>query len=317
MYVSELRRSRRKSKRNRTILVIALAALFLLIVSRRKPAHPSTEILAPVPQTATMAVSAETVVASQETSLEQQIRDIVGTTIVNYSVLVKPVGQTPVVDINSTVIFPAASVNKMTVLAALYSLIESGDVDPDTSITIQANDVQDYGTGSIRYDKPGTVYSVKTLAQLMIQKSDNTAEYVLANHVVGLKNLGTFLEQLGLQQTNYVGNETSNADMGRLIEKLYSGGISSAGLTKEMLGFMKDTDFEDRIPALLPDNVSVYHKIGNGDRVLNDVGVVEYGGSAYYIGLFTNDIMDETETMTILQAISKTVFDAMQSGVSR
>ena len=67
--------------------------------------------------------------------------------------------------INESVIFTAASVNKVPILAALYEEAQKGNVDFNRVITLQASDIQDYGTGSIRYDPPGTTYSVKTLAQ--------------------------------------------------------------------------------------------------------------------------------------------------------
>ena len=70
--------------------------------------------------------------------------------------------------INEQTILTAASVNKIPILAALYYFAGKGVIDLDKIIVPQAKDIQDYGTGSIRYDKLGTPYSTKTLARLII-----------------------------------------------------------------------------------------------------------------------------------------------------
>ena len=100
--------------------------------------------------------------------------------------------------------------------------------------------------------------------------------------------------------------------MSVLFEKIYKGEITNAASTQEMLAFFKDTDFEDRLPALLPKTVSVYHKIGNEIAVMHDAGIVTDGKTTYYIGVFTNDITDEEETTKIIAEISKLVYDYLR-----
>src|SRR3989344_254021 len=53
--------------------------------------------------------------------------------------------------INENTIYTAASVNKAPIIAALYNLAKKNRINLDEQITIQNNDIQDYGTGSIRY----------------------------------------------------------------------------------------------------------------------------------------------------------------------
>jgi beta-lactamase class A len=109
-----------------------------------------------------------------------------------------------------------------------------------------------------------------------------------------------------------VNNKTSNKDMGIIMEKIYHEKLANRGLTQEMLSFLKNSDFEDRIPALLPKDVTVYHKIGNGIGFVHDVGIVEGAKTKYYIGILTSDITKEVEATKTAALISKIVYDFMK-----
>ena len=244
--------------------------------------------------------------------LRRKIQETVDNRLRNYSVYIKDFTSDFAIGINETVIFTAASVNKVPIIAALYYYAEKGEIDLDERVTIQARDIQDFGTGSIRYDPPGSVYSLKTLAKLAIEQSDNTAGYVLGNYTVGIDKVQSLMNQWGLIQTDMINNKTSNRDIAVLFEKTYKGGITNAASTQEVLAFFKDTDFEDRLPALLPKTITVYHKIGNEIAVMHDAGIVTDGKTTYYIGVFTNDITDEEETKKIIAEISKLVYEYLK-----
>jgi beta-lactamase class A len=231
----------------------------------------------------------------------------------NYSVLVIDYATKTKMGIADTVIYTAASINKIPILTALYALASKGDLDLDKTITLQARDIQDYGTGSIRYAKPGTVYSIKTLARLMISQSDNTAAFILANHIIGVKNIQKQLNNWGLSQTDINENKTSNADIEILFNKILSNQVAREAMTLEMLSFMTKTDFEDRLPALLPDSATVYHKIGTEVGVIHDVGVIDIGTKKYYIGVFVGDVTDEEGAINFISLVSKTVYDYMKN----
>lgn len=230
----------------------------------------------------------------------------------NYSVLVVDTKSDFRMTINDTEMFTAASVNKIPILAALYIGIQKNDIDPDTVITVQEEDIQDYGTGSIRYDGAGSTYTIKTLARLMMQQSDNTAAYILANHIVGMDTILSLLDDWGMTQTDMTSNKTSNSDVYMIMKKIYEGNIANPAYTQEMLTFFKDGEFEDRIPGLLPKTVSVYHKIGSEVGYLHDVGVVVGPTTTYYIGIFTSDITDEKEATRLMAETSKLVYDYMK-----
>ncbi len=245
--------------------------------------------------------------------LKKQIQSAIGDTFKNYSVYIVDFHSNFSMGINESEQFTAASVNKIPILATLYDQAQNGKVNFDQIITLQPDDIQDYGTGSIRYDPPGTTYTVKTLARLMMQKSDNTAAFLLGNYVVGLPTVQSIINSWGLTQTDMANNQTSNKDMELLMHKMYSNNVTNPAATTEMLGFMRDSDFEDRIPGDLPHDVTVYHKIGNGDNgEIHDVGIVVHGNTVYYIGILTTDAGDEDTADKLEAKISKIVYDFMK-----
>ena len=105
-------------------------------------------------------------------------------------------------------------------------------------------------------------------------------------------------------------NKTTLTDMHILFKKIYSGEIANKALTNELLDFLKDTDIEDRIPKLLPEDTVVYHKTGDAVGIIHDVGIVEQSNNAFFVGIMTSDIGNrEEETKNAIAKIAKIIFD--------
>lgn len=297
------------------VVCIGLGIYILFSTLFQKPA-----IISPLADTPSMTTSTKTRTSvlsvfskkKNPDELQEKIKEAIGLTWKNYSILVIDTTSDFKVGINEDEIFTAASVNKIPILAALYTKAQSGEVDLDEVITLQAEDIQDYGTGSIRYEKPGTTYTIKTLAKLMMQQSDNTAAYILANHIIGIDTIQELLSSWNMTQTDMAGNKTSNADIALLMKKIYQGGIANVASTKEMLAFFKDGEFEDRIPGALPKDVEVYHKIGTEIGIMHDVGIVALPTTKYYIGMMVSDVTNEDETTKLMATVSKLVYDYMK-----
>ena len=201
--------------------------------------------------------------------------------------------------------FTAASINKVPIVATLYYLNNKGGIDLDEQITLQENDIQDYGTGSLRYQKPGQVYTLRTLARLALQQSDNTAAHILGKKI-GTDVIQNTINNWGLTQTNMEENKTSPKDMGLLYQKIRNQEVASEALTKELLGFMKDTEIEDRLPRLLPETAVVYHKTGDAVGNMHDVGIITYKDTVFFLGVLTADIgEDEEKAKTTIAKIAK------------
>lgn len=226
-----------------------------------------------------------------------------------YSVLFEDYQDKETFAFNEEIPYTAASVNKLPVFASLYYLVNQKELDLESNINVERRDIQDYGTGVLRYQNPGR-YPLRELARVLIEKSDNTAYYVLANKVIGLEKIEEIISRWGLKQTKMEENITTNKDQALLLKAIFSGQVASPTLTEEMIGFMDNSDFEDRLPALLPKDIEVFHKIGNEISILHDVGVIRLkNGRKYYLGVLTTGYADEAETINLIAKISKLVFD--------
>lgn len=299
-------------RRKRHLITVLVLAVIAISVTGRILRPP---IISPIQDTQPKTTKYEVAIFRKRKSpddLRKKIEETVGTTWRNYSVVVIDYMSDFRLDLNGSVMYTAASVNKLPIMAAVYIAAQNGDIDLDKIITLQQEDIQDYGTGSIRYDPPGTTYSVKTLVKLMMHESDNTAAYLLANHIVTTEKIQALVDRWDLTQTDMVNNKTSNNDIANLMEKIYRGSMVNQALTQEMLAFLNDTDREDRLPADLPDSARVYHKTGNGQGQIHDVGIITDGKLSYYLGIFTSDITDEAQTTKLIAKISRVVYDVMR-----
>lgn len=231
----------------------------------------------------------------------------------NYSIYITDLFSPLAVSINEKQIHTAASVNKIPIVAVLYALSQQRKINLDEKITIQKNDIQDYGTGSLRYEKPGRTYSIKTLVKLTLKQSDNTAAHVLANKI-GMDVIQKMITSWGLSQTDMKTNKSTVYDMSILFRKIYNNEITTPALTQELLGFMKNTENEKRLPKNLSSNVTVYHKTGDGVGNIHDVGLIIYKNHVYFVGVMTTDVGNyEKETEEKIAQIAKDTVSFIQS----
>lgn len=242
-------------------------------------------------------------------ALKKEVQNIIKGKKGNYGIFFADLIDNQTFGINEKEIFTAASVNKVPIIATLYYLENKGKINLDQQITLQKEDIQDYGTGSLRYEKPGSTYSLKTLAKLSLKQSDNTAAYILSQTITQ-ETIQKTMRQFGLTQTSMIDNKTSPLDMYKLFKSLYINKITSESKSQELLGFMKDTDIEDRIPLLLPKDANVYHKTGDEVGFLHDVGIIENDKDTYFLAVMTSDIGNtEDKTKQTISRVSKHIID--------
>lgn len=207
-------------------------------------------------------------------------------------------------------VITGASLNKLMIVAHLYYLAGEHKINLEDKIVTQKNDIKDYGTGSLRYEEPGKAYSLKTLAKLTLEESDNTAAYLIAVRI-GKNETQAFIDKIGLSSTQMENNVTTAKDMGKILELIYTYKITSPALTRELLDFLKDTDFEDRLPLYINREADVYHKTGDAVRSVHDVGIIvpRLRPAPFILSVLTTDIENEEETKKIIGEIAKTVYE--------
>lgn len=230
-------------------------------------------------------------------SLELLLTDLQG----EYGIYFSSLTEKQELGFNQDGVFIAASVNKIPIMIGFFQAVEKGEVTEDQAYVLKEEDIQDYGTGSMRYQEEGTEYTLEQLVKLTGKQSDNTAAYVLFNLVAD--QVAKLLIDSEAVNTSIDENTTTAEEMGQLLIQLYQDQLLKPASKDKLLLNLTDTDFEDRIPMGVPDYIKVAHKIGNGVGVVNDCGIV-LSSQPYVLCILTKDALEE-EALEVLPKISR------------
>jgi beta-lactamase class A len=111
------------------------------------------------------------------------------------------------------------------------------------------------------------------------------------------------------------GNDlTTPREMAAMCAAIEQGvGLSEAS-REGVIDIMKRQKFSDRIPAGVPEGVSIAHKTGSLKGVRNDAGIVYGHQGPYVIALFSKRLEDEKAGVDTLGALSKVVWNVLGEG---
>lgn len=189
-----------------------------------------------------------------------------------YAVYVYRLGEEVGYGVNEGEEMPAASIMKVPIMVAAMRKVDSGTLKLDDVYVLRDED-KESGSGPLEFMGAGTKLSAEDLLQNIGQKSDNTATVVLANWV-GRDFVEKTVTDLGMKDSSFANNITTARDVAAMWTNLYKGEVISNASRDKLFGFLKDSIYEDRIPAGVPNNVEVIHKVGTGDAVWADAGIV-------------------------------------------
>lgn len=213
-------------------------------------------------------------------------------------------------EINGKEVFTAASLIKLPVILALYRENEAGRINLDEVYRLQEKDKRS-GAGSLQYKPAGFEISYRRLAELMGKQSDNTAFNVVAQRL-GAENIQKLIDDLGMRGTVFATNKTTPEDVGLFFRKLFKEKIVYEKDKEEILSFLTETIFEDRIPAGVPAGVKVAHKVGTEVGVISDAGIV-FDEKPFILVILSEDV-NELEAKKILPEIAKKIYEMRQEG---
>lgn len=203
---------------------------------------------------------------------------------------------------NENIVYTAASINKVPIMVSLYQYVETGKFKESQIYRLQQEDIMDFGTGQMRYQDLGTEYTYGELVELSGKLSDNTAAYVLEK-IIGRSKIQNYLNSLGLKNTVIKDNTTTPKEMGNFFVLLYQEKLLNKGNTEKIYAAITDTEFEDRIPKGVPDNIRIAHKIGNEVQTYNDCGII-FSNNPYILCILSKDVK-EAEAFEVEPKISQ------------
>jgi beta-lactamase class A len=299
------------------IALLLIGLLFLLTLMEQEPVArlevptieqgpeaPATESQTGGSQTDSQAATGATRIETELTNdkvgrLRSELEGIAQAYPATFGVVIFDPSTDETVAMDADQRFLAASLNKLPVLMTLYRAAASGEVDLDDEITMQASDVQAYGTGVLYTYPVGYTMTLRECARFLIKESDNTA-WKMLDRYLGREYIRAELYRVGAYSTEYwIPNTTTPNDVLLMLEKISDPSYTTPDLSDEMLDLMTNTSFEDRLPQPLPEGLQVSHKIGSYGDTFGDAGVVFPEGShdardAYYIVVMASDTTEWT-----------------------
>jgi len=233
--------------------------------------------------------------------------------------------------------FNAASVIKVPIMVEVFRQAEEGKIDLETRVELADTDKVG-GSGILKVLSHGVSLPIIDLVRLMIVVSDNTASNLLID-IVGMDRVNLTMRDLGFPgivlrrkfMTVPVARPTPNSvtprDMTGLLEKIARGRAVSQWACEQMVTIMKQQQYNDLIPALLPvsgeegellagelPRMEIAHKTGMVSRVRHDAGIVYVPGHDYVITILTRDLPRPRDGEEAIRRISLEVYEHFTRG---
>ncbi|MFS8131327.1 MAG: serine hydrolase [Candidatus Dojkabacteria bacterium] len=236
-----------------------------------------------------------------------------------YGIWIKDLGRNTVTGINNSVIFPPASMAKMTMAILILRDIDAGKYTLDTTYPIQ-DDVK-FSTDDELGELPaGTQVPIHTYLERLIEDSNNTAWYHMD------KFLGGSYEAVNPRTVNELGvnplflnPHIGTAEMlGKLFDDLYNARTVSVKSRDYLINLMENALEWNRqgIGLGLPDGIQFANKIGNlwTDNDINycDSAIV-YGKNTNYIMIVMDKDIDWDSGRDNLEGLSKIVYSFLDN----
>jgi len=243
--------------------------------------------------------------------LEEQIESYLASQEGHYGVYFVSLTSGEELGINENDEFFAASTIKVPVNLYLYTQFAEGKADPNKKL-VYTEKYLEAGTGKIQYDPLGGEYTLRTLSRLSIEVSDNVAVNMLIAYL-GRSKMLDFEESIVGHPVNRARNISTPKDMGMYLETILDFEQEYPELGQELIGYLENTVFNDRIPKYLPENVSVAHKIGTWPETgsSHDIGIV-YAKRPFVLSVMSENVSDPNQASEVIGQISKMVYDFEQ-----
>lgn len=212
---------------------------------------------------------------------------------------------------NDTQEFIVVSLLKVPLVMAVYKNIEQGTNRPGDMLTIAKAD-QDNKFGTL-WEKPvGTKISLKNAIRLTLADSDNTAKNVLGDTLTS-DDIADVFDYLDLPKDSKGQNiVVSPKDYSSILRSLFLSSYLSKEHSNEILSFLTQSKFTDKLPAGIPTNIPVAHKIGVYDagddspQVYTDCGIVYVPERPYILCMMSQ--ATESKARQYMVGVSRMIY---------
>jgi len=210
--------------------------------------------------------------------------------------------------INDNEEYVAASTVKLPVNLCLFQQVISGKVNLEDKMEYLEEDYEE-GCGDIQYGKVGLAYKLRELSKYSIEESDNVAVNMLIRYL-GRESICSFREKIVSHSVPRDKNVSNPKDMALYLQYLLDFNKTHPNEGQELLTYLENTEFNDRIPVYLPKDVQVAHKIGNQVGAVHDVGIV-FAKKPFIITIMSKEVNEDQANETIAR-IAEMVYNFEQ-----
>lgn len=211
------------------------------------------------------------------------------------------------IGINEDSEFTAASLLKVPVVMAYYHKKEHEGMKEDPMVVIQKNQLDDH-YGDLYKKGAGYKISLGEAARLALEYSDNTASLIIAGNISDADFTYVY-EGLDIQPMLKNDNPVVTAQQyTSILKSLYFTSILNRDDSEAILDMLTKTKFNDKIPAGIPHDIQIAHKIGLIDKqIYQDCGIVYIPARPYAVCMISKS--DKATANERMSKISKMIYE--------
>jgi beta-lactamase class A len=240
---------------------------------------------------------------------------------------------------DETVSFHAASTMKVPVMMALFAAVENGSMKLDQPIQIR-NEFQSIVDGTAfsldpkedgdpdLYQALGGSRPLEELIRRMITRSSNLATNLLIEKI-GASTVNDLMRRIGALDIRVLrgvedekafkaglNNRVTAKDLAIALRALLPDApdpLFSEASRAKMIEILKAQEFNEKIPASLPQGTPVAHKTGDITGIHHDAAIVfPPGKPPYILVVLTSGIADEKVADQLIAQISRVVWESRE-----
>jgi beta-lactamase class A len=176
------------------------------------------------------------------------------------------------------------------------------------------------------YLRSGETESIRELTRLMIVRSSNLATNILLKRV-GAQNVDDFIRSLGIEGVTVkrgvedkaafragLNNSATARGLTQTMNLIARKKVVSEEASQAMIEILLGQEFNESIPALLPNHVKVAHKTGWTNDFYHDTGIVfSKDRKPYILTTMTKGFAEdkESEAHACIASISKLIYEQL------
>jgi beta-lactamase class A len=203
--------------------------------------------------------------------------------------------------------FVAASTYKLPLLMAEAQGLAAGALRGSDQLCYEGEDWEDGPYGDY---VEGDCFTRSELMRRVGQDSDNTAAHILVRYLGGIEALNDYAVAHGARESGfYDPNLTTSNDLARLWVDAASGRAGGNAAQLLLYPLLTRTAYEDGIPAGMPAEATVVHKVGFVDAEVNDAALVLNGPDGAYVLAVCTDGLGGDEAWRLLAAVGRAVWE--------